>query len=266
MRMNRQHTIADLRNPCQLCRESESVSPARSLHCAGTCNAEAVVCIFKFWRNAGSSSGACHLNLMAPGAAARCFAIAGLRAARISLRRIRVISGLVPVGAPLMHVVTEIVESIRIRWVKAHLLRPIFPSRGIIGNLIRRRISPGIQCVVHAAASCAFPFGFRRQAVLSGGDGFQPFAIGDCVMPGDCDNRLSRIAEIRVADVRLTEVGRARVSRGGEEECVVRVGGLIGRQIKASTHTRCTGFSSSRPSAQPMENQPSGIAQRIGVE
>src|SRR5882724_9155550 len=100
--------------------------------------------------------------MMAPRAAARSLARAALWPLRISLRRMRIVAVVIPVGAPFMDVVAHVVQSVSARLIKSHWLWPQLPSFVVIGNCFRRRVSPRIQKAFFAAARRAFPFGFGR--------------------------------------------------------------------------------------------------------
>src|SRR5690349_12074471 len=99
-----------------------------------TREAEAVIRVFEFWRDAGAGRGARHLNMVAPRPAARSLAAAALRALRIAVRRNGIVSGVIPVGTPFVDVVAQVVEAISVRRVKSNLLGAILPARSVIGQ------------------------------------------------------------------------------------------------------------------------------------
>src|SRR5580693_3884804 len=81
----------------------------------GGCHAKTVVGVFEFRGNAGARGCSGDFDVMTPRASARGAATAGKRPLRIPLRGNDVIARVVPIGAPFVHIVANIEESIRIR-------------------------------------------------------------------------------------------------------------------------------------------------------
>src|SRR5712692_7014138 len=119
------------------------MAPAFSGTC-GSRDSEAIVRVLKLRRNAGTRRRARHLNMMPPRAASRSPAAAALWPQRISFRRAPVVAVVVPVGAPFMDVVAGVVEPVSIRRIQTHRLRSQLPPLVVIGNRLRRRISPRV--------------------------------------------------------------------------------------------------------------------------
>src|ERR1017187_582516 len=71
-----------------------------------------IIRIPEFRWDAAPRGAARELDVMTPGAAARAAALAMLRAGRILLRRNGVISRVVPIGAPLMYVLTHVKQAV----------------------------------------------------------------------------------------------------------------------------------------------------------
>src|SRR5208282_46151 len=121
---------------------------------------ESIIRILEFRWNARSCRASRHLDVMPPRSAARSFACAVIRSPRISLGRDGVVAGIVPVAAPLMYVVTNIVESKAVRRVAGHRLGPSLPALLIIRQSLRRFVSPGKIPLLQPAPGSALPFCF----------------------------------------------------------------------------------------------------------
>jgi hypothetical protein len=74
-----------------------------------TGDAKAVVRILKMGRNAGAGGAARDLDVMAPGTSARGSALSVLWTVRIAFRRSSVVRGRIPVTAPFVHILADIV-------------------------------------------------------------------------------------------------------------------------------------------------------------
>src|SRR5438128_11893456 len=96
--------------------------------------AEAVVRVVKVGRDAGASGAAGHLDVMAPGASAGRAALACFRARRIAVRRKSVVIGLVPITAPFMHVLADVMQAERIGRVLSHWLGAGLQALFVIGQ------------------------------------------------------------------------------------------------------------------------------------
>ena len=128
---------------------------------------EAVVGVLEFWGNAGTGGAAGYFDVVAPGSTAGRLALALFRAPRIPVRRDPVIARVIPVAAPFVDVLANIVEAEGVGGVARNRLRAGLPARGVIGKRPRRIVAPGEIFLFQAAACGMFPFSFRGQAVGS---------------------------------------------------------------------------------------------------
>src|ERR1700680_4206047 len=102
---------------------------------------------------------------MPPGAAARRFTAAALRPSRIALRRVLVIARVVPVCAPLVHVIAHVEQAVPVGLVETYALRTEFPARRVIRQRFRRSVTPGKERSLGASPRGTLPFGLARQTV-----------------------------------------------------------------------------------------------------
>src|ERR1700722_3801684 len=98
----------------------------------GTGDAEAVVGVLKFGRDAGAGGTARHFCVMAPGTAARRAARSGRRTLRIAVARGGVIVRVEPVGAPFVDVCGDVTQAEGIAFSAADGFRAGFPARRVI--------------------------------------------------------------------------------------------------------------------------------------
>src|SRR5262245_22287431 len=56
--------------------------------------------------------------------------------------------GLVPVQAPLVHIVSQIINAIRIGLAKCYAMRTTFPSRSVVFECLRILVTPGVQLLL----------------------------------------------------------------------------------------------------------------------
>src|SRR5205814_7622010 len=110
-------------------------------------------------------------------------------------RRRVVVAGRVPIAAPLVDVLAEVVKAERVRRAEADRLGSGEPSRGIAGTRLRRIVAPRVPRSLHAAARGALPLRLGRQAEIAPRRAGEPFAVAHGVEPGDGDDRLPRIGE-----------------------------------------------------------------------
>src|SRR6202167_52169 len=171
--------------------------------------------------------------MMAPRPSARGAALAGVRAARIAFGRNCIVIGRVPFAAPLVHVVTHVVEAVSVGFALANRLGAGLPmpsaAFGIVWQRLRRRVAPGIERGLAASSSGSFPLGLGGEAKLSARACLQPLAVASCFVPRDSDHRLLRMIEIwivregrRGATCRLNEARVVGVCDlvSGEQEFV----------------------------------------------
>jgi len=64
---------------------------------------------------------------------------------RISFRRVTVVAGVVPVDAPLMHVVAKVVKPVGVGRIKTDRLGPTLPTPEVVGKHLGRRVSPRVE-------------------------------------------------------------------------------------------------------------------------
>src|SRR6266481_3367448 len=162
------------------------------------CNAKPIVRILKLWRDAGAGRRARNLDVVPPRAATRCPAATHCRPLWISLRRASVVSGVVPIGTPFVHVVAKVVEPVRVRRIQSDRLGPFFPATRIFGEVFRRRVSPRVKRILHATSGGAFPLGFGGQSIMLRARDREPFTIRHRIQPGHCHHRLFRMVEFRI--------------------------------------------------------------------
>src|SRR5467141_175481 len=166
--------------------------------------------------------------MMPPRPAPRSPPRAALRPQRISFRRAPVVTVVVPIGAPFMHVVAEIVESKSIRRIQPHGLRSQLPPLVVIGNHLRRRIAPRVQQTLRAAASRTLPFGFARQTIAFAGHAAQPLAVAHGLVP-----RYGHHGHLRMMEVCITPARRRNTTRLRKKTPVLRIRHLVSRKLKS---------------------------------
>src|SRR5262249_43732222 len=125
--------------------------------------AESIIRVTEVWRDAAPSRAAGDLDVVAPGAAARCLALARGRAGRVVRGRVLVVALVVPVGAPLVNVLADVVKAVTVGRGCCDRLGTFAPPLGIGWARGGGIIAPGEELLVQAAASREFPFGFSRQ-------------------------------------------------------------------------------------------------------
>ena len=99
---------------------------------------ETVVGVLEFWGDAGAGAAAGYFDVVAPGASAGGFAWrlhrALFGAARITFRRDGVVVGIVPVAAPFVDVVANVVETEGVGGVTCYRLGTGLPAGGVVGK------------------------------------------------------------------------------------------------------------------------------------
>src|SRR5215470_16493519 len=111
----------------------------------GSRDSETVVGVFELWRNTRSRRSACNFDVVAPGATSRGPAASLGGPLRISVGRTAIVAGVVPVAAPFMHIVAQIVEPESAGRVQTDRLRTALPTPGVIGKQLGRLISPRVK-------------------------------------------------------------------------------------------------------------------------
>jgi hypothetical protein len=105
-----------------------------------------------------------------PGASAGSPSFTGVRTRRITLGRNRVIVRPIPIAAPFMHVLADIVESEPIRNRAPDRFRAGLPALAVVGQRLRRVVTPGKKLALDSAACGPLPLGLGGEAILPAGD------------------------------------------------------------------------------------------------
>src|SRR6266581_9300076 len=159
------HRCAPQRSIARILRRSKGTPTA--VDCLdGTGDAKAVIGVLEFRRNTGPRRDSRDLDVVAPRPATRSAPAALCSPRRIPLRRMRVVTHIVPIGAPLVHVVSQVVEAEGAGRVQSDALRPVFPTLAVIGNLLGGRVAPGIQRAFRAAPRGMLPFGLGGETII----------------------------------------------------------------------------------------------------
>src|SRR5216684_6969510 len=106
-------------------------------------------------------------------------------AAWIALGRGGVVVGIVPVAAPFVNVVANVVEAEGVGSVTRDGLGSGLPASGVIGERLRRSVAPGKIVLFEVVAGGALPLGFGGKAVGAAGLAGQPAAVAVGAKPGD---------------------------------------------------------------------------------
>src|SRR5262245_16970122 len=156
---------------------------------------------------------------MPPGAAARYATNPTAGSGRVALRSIAVVFRVVPIGAPLVHVLAHLVEPIAVRSIITDALWTASPPRHVVRQQLRRFIPPGKEFAVQPAPRRPLPLRFRWQAKFSPRHSRQPRAIVGGVKPGNRNHWLPGMIEVRMAPC-----GRRLALRGCEKRRELGVG------------------------------------------
>src|SRR5262245_24541467 len=156
---------------------------------------------------------------MSPGAAAGDAPGSRWRPLGISERRDAVVSSIVPISEPFMHVFRDVVESESVRRTPATSLRPRAPQFGVARLRLRRLIAPGVKLRFQPAPRRAFPFGFGRQSIGFAGSIAKPRAIGRGIEPTHARDRLIGPLIERL-EARVAEVRRGFPARFFQEDAI----------------------------------------------
>src|SRR5215472_5104242 len=187
-----------------------------------TRHSKPIVGILKFRWDARSSRAAGDFQVMSPRAPARGFAgrlhRTVLGSLWIPLWRDGVVIGVIPVAAPLVHVVTNVVQAEGVGRVLRDGLRPVLPARSVMRQQLRRIISPGKLLLLLHSAHRALPLGFGWKPESASGLRTQPLAIANSFMPRHSRNGLMRMTEVWIVPER-----RRRARRRSQESFIFRV-------------------------------------------
>src|ERR1700740_1507009 len=109
--------------------------------------AEPVGGVVEVGRDAGAGGAAGNFDVMTPRSPTGGFAFADrgrkFGAAWIALRRSSVVVGIVPVAAPLVNVVADVIEAEGVGGVAGDGLGAGLPAGGVVGERLRRSVAPG---------------------------------------------------------------------------------------------------------------------------
>src|SRR5690348_5467077 len=130
--------------------------------------------------------------MMPPRSASRRPARACLRTLRIVLRTNRVISGIIPIRAPLVHVLTHVEKPISIRQRRTDWLGRLAPAADISGTIEDRLVTPRVEILIQPAARRALPLGLSRKTARATTHFGQPLTISHRVEPAYSNHRLIR--------------------------------------------------------------------------
>jgi len=165
-------------------------------------HAETIIGVLKFGGDAGAGGAAGDFDVVAPGASAGGFALADIRArfgaAGIAVGRGGVVVGIVPVAAPFVDVVAEVVKAEGIGGVAGDGLGSGLPASGVVGKRFQRFVAPGKIFLFEIAAGGALPFGLSGEMVGATGLGGQPLTVMVGFEPGDAGYGLLGMVEIFV--------------------------------------------------------------------
>ena len=125
---------------------------------------EAIIRVAEFGRDAAPRGAARDLDLVPPGPPARSAPRARRRPLRIVDGRNRIVSRVVPVGAPFVHVLAHVVKPETIGRGGADRLGSPHPAGLISRPLENRLIAPRINLLLQPSARREFPLGLRRQS------------------------------------------------------------------------------------------------------
>src|ERR1700722_3249657 len=163
--------------------------------------------------------------MMTPRPAARGFPLALVRAARIALGRRCIVGRVIPIAAPLVNVIANVIEAEGVGRVLGYRLGAVLPSTRVTWKRLRRLVAPGKIFLFETAARSPLPFRFRGKTVAAVGLRAQPVAVSIRIEPGDAGDRLPRVIQIRI----VPERRRLTLDRM-EEPLIFRVGDLRGRE------------------------------------
>src|ERR1700731_3062463 len=161
--------------------------------------------------------------MMTPRPAARGFPLALVRAMRIALGRRCIVVRVIPIPAPLVNVVANVIEAEGVGRVMGYRLGAILPASRVIRERLRRLVAPGKIFLFEIAARSTLPFRLRWKTVAAAGLRTQPLAVSIRLEPGDAGDRLPRLIQMHVVpERRRLTFGRM------DEPLVFRVGDLRG--------------------------------------
>src|ERR1700756_5901977 len=158
-----------------------------------------VICILELRRDAGPGGAASHLDVMTPrtsaGGLARGFQRTLFWTVRIALGRGCVVIGIVPVAAPFVDVIANVVEPECVWGILRDQLGPGLPTHGIVGQRLGRIVAPRKLLLLQPSAGGKLPLCFGGKPEGASGLRAQPLAIADGIVPRGTGDRLLRMIE-----------------------------------------------------------------------
>jgi hypothetical protein len=149
------------------------------------------------------------------------------RAARIVFRRCDVVIRVIPIAAPFVNIVADVVKAEGVGSVTGDSFGTSLPARRIVGQRLRRIVSPRKLFLFESAACGAFPFGLGGKTEVASGLRAQPLAIAQCIVPGNAGDWL-----LRVIEMRIVPEWRWRGLRGLQKAPIFGVADLSGSEIE----------------------------------
>src|SRR3981081_4482040 len=106
--------------------------------------------------------------------------------------------GVVPVAAPFVDVVANIVKAENVGGVTGDGLGSVLPASGVVRTGLRWLVAPGKLFLLFVTSRGTLPLGFSGQTVRATGLSSEPFAILRGLKPGNAGHRLIGMIEIRI--------------------------------------------------------------------
>ena len=120
------------------------------------------------------------------------------RSAGIAFGSDCIVIRIVPVAAPFVDVVADVVQAESAGRVLRDRLRTVLPTTGVIGKRLWWFVSPRELLLFEASPGGAFPLCLGRKAELVPSLRAQPVAVTYGFVPGDSRHRLVRMVEVRM--------------------------------------------------------------------
>ena len=128
-----------------------------------------VVTVFEFRRDAASRGHASDLDLVPPGPASRGSPRSSRWTLRIARGRVRIVTLVVPVRAPLVNVLRNVVKPKSIRLPQTNSLGSVQPELKVVRLKLRSFIAPRVQLAFESSPRGSFPLSFCRKAIEPAG-------------------------------------------------------------------------------------------------
>src|SRR3984893_1309403 len=190
-------------------------------------DAEAIIGVLKFGRDARTGGTARDLRVVPPGSAARGSARSTGWSLRIAFGRDSVVICAKPVRAPFVDIRTDIAKPVGVLFRQANPLGSRLPSRRVVRKRFRRIIAPRILLLLESSPRGAFPFRFGRQAVAASRYLRQPRAVDNCVEPRRSDHGLVGMGKLGIVPME-----RFAMLPGSDKLLVLGVRYLANREIE----------------------------------